>query len=251
MTSRHTTRSMLLGALGALSLLAASCGDDEKTTDTTAAPETTMAAETTMAPETTMGAETTMAPETTEMAVMYEGELIGTFTLDAGDCTDGTVTGSWFQMVQPGGTADAGPFVPNGDSLCTSDPNYSLLTPGEDGGLFTGTAQNAPDPAFDETGNGQAASIFLPVKFFGVDFAGAIDGATAPAASAAGGVLTVDMTGFTAYYGAGMFSQGAEATGSIDPMTGAFELDWSSLISGGSFDGFMGVWHFEGTFVPA
>ena len=249
MTSRPTTRNMLLGALGALSLLAASCGDDEKTTDTTAAPETTMAAETTMAPETTMGAETSMAPETTEMMVMYEGELVGTFTIDAGDCSSGAVTGSWFQMVQPGGTADAGPFVPNGDSLCTSDPNYSLLTPGEDGGLFTGAVQSAPDPAFDDTGNGLASQIFLPVKFFGVDFAGAIDAADPPMAEADGGTLTVDLSDFTAYYGAGTFNQGAVAMGTIDPMTGVFDLDWSSLISGGSFDGFMGVWHLEGTFV--
>ena len=35
------------------------------------------------------------------------------------------------------------------------------------------------------------------------------------------------------------------------PETGAFVLEWTSLISGGSFDGVTGVWHLEGTFTPA
>ena len=227
MTTAHTTRRFFAGAIGVLALFTAACGDDESTT--TEAPATTQAPATTLAPETTAAPEETVAPETTEMAVMFEGELIGTFAIDAGDCTSGVV-GSWFKMANPGGNATDGPFVPNADSGCTSDPNHSLLTPGADGGLVTGEAQVAPDPAFDATGNGLAAGIFLPVKFFNVDFAGAMDAdGAAPTVMAADGVLTADLTAFTAYYGNGMFSQGGEATGTIDPMTGEYVLELSLI----------------------
>lgn len=253
-TASRTTR-LLVGAVGALSLFAAACSDDDGGSTDTAAPATE-------APATSAATETTTAdtamPETT-MAAMFEGDLVGTFQLTSGDCTSGTPAGSYFAMVQPGGTADAGPFVPNADSTC-SDLNYSLLVAGADGGLVTGQYQPAPDPAFDATGNGLADGIFAPVTFFGVAFAGATDSAgTMPSITAAGGTLTGDLSAFTAYYGGGSFNQGAPKpdgtgdapTGTIDPETGAFVLEWSSVISGGSFDGFTGVWHLEGTFVPA
>ena len=97
------------------------------------------------------------------------------------------------------------------------------------------------------------------MPFFAVAFAGATDSAEAmPTLTATGGELTGDLSAFTAYYGGGSFNQGApkpdgtgEAPmGTIDPETGAYVLDWTSLISGGSFDGFTGVWHLEGTFTP-
>lgn len=235
MNIHHPTR-VLAAVLVSVAFVGAACSDDDKdSTATTAAVETTSPA-------------TTAAPETTAAANPYEGDLVGVFALTAGDCTSG-VTGSYFQMIQPGGTPEAGPFIPNADSGCTADPNYSLLIPGTDGGLVTGTQQVAPDPAYDASNNGLAAGIFQPVKFFGVNFAGAMDAAGAvPTVTAADGVLTADLTAFTAYYGGQAFSQGGTATGTIDPETGAFVLDWTSLISGGSFDGFTGVWHLEGTF---
>ncbi len=195
----------------------------------------------------------------TEVAAAFDGELLGVMEITAGDCTSGTPTGSYFQMVQPGGTADAGPFIPNGDSTC-ADTNYTLLQPGMAGGLIVGGWQAAPDPAFDAAGNGLADAIFAPVTFFGVAFAGATDAAgTMPSVSAVDGVLSGDLSAFTAYYGGGAFNQGApkpdgsgEApVGTIDPATGAYVLDWTSAIAGGSFDGFTGVWHLEGVFTPA
>lgn len=239
MNIHHPTR-VLAAVLVSVAFVGAACGDGDKdTTATTAAPvETTAAVETT-------------AVETTVAANPMDGELFGTFALTAGDCTSG-VAGSYFQMVQPGGTPEAGPFIPNADSLCTADPNYSLLLPGTDGGLVTGMAQVAPDPAYDASNNGLADMIFQPVKFFGVNFAGAMDPTVGePMVMAADGVLTADLAAFTAYYGGQAFSQGGSATGTIDPETGAFVLEWTSLISGGSFDGFTGVWHLEGTFTPA
>jgi hypothetical protein len=243
MNIKRPTHS-LAALAAAFALIGAACGDDESTADTAPAS----AAETTIADG---GTATTEAPVTTIASNPYEGDLVGLFELTAGDCTGG-VTGSWFQMVMQNGTPEAGPYLPNADSLCTADTNYSLLTPGTAGGLDTAVLQIAPDPAYDAAGNGRAADIFAPVKFFGVDFAGAFDATgTAPSLTAADGVISGDLSAFTAYYGGQQFSQGATVTGTIDPATGAFVIEWSSLISGGSFNGLAGVWHLEGTFIPA
>ncbi|MBO0842764.1 MAG: hypothetical protein J2O46_06235 [Nocardioides sp.] len=44
---------------------------------------------------------------------------------------------------------------------------------------------------------------------------------------------------------------GKDATGTYDPKTRHFTLEWTSLISGGPFNRFTGQWHLEGTFQPA
>lgn len=262
MKATRTTTRLLVGAIGVFSLFAAACGDDDSTADTTVATteattEATTATDDTAAPESSVV--DTAAAETTAPNY-YTGELIGVFEVDTGACADGVVTGSYFQMVQPGGTPEAGPFIPNADSTC-ADTNYTLLTFGSvDGGLFTDVLQTAPDPAFDAAGNGLADRIFAPVKFFGVDFAVAVDAAgPPPSITEADGVLTGDLSALTAYYGGGMFNQGAPKpdgsgtapTGTMDPVDGHYTLDWTSLIVGGSFDGFTGVWHMEGAFTPA
>jgi|CXWK01.1.fsa_nt_gi hypothetical protein len=257
-SSTSTARRFI--AVGALALLSVACGDDEETTSTTEAVAGTTAASdtTTAAAETTAAVAETTVPAT-EMPVMYEGELLGTFTINAGDCSGGSAAGSYFRMVMAGGTVEAGPFIDNADSTC-ADVTYTLLQPGADSGLMTGEAQVAPDPAFDATGAGLADLIFLPVKFFGGAFAGAMDAAEAvPTITATDGVLSGDLSAFTAYWGGLLFNQGAPkpdgsgetVSGTIDPDTGAYTLDWTSLIAGGSFDGFTGVWHLEGTFTPA
>jgi hypothetical protein len=257
--TNHLTKRRLFAALAAATLVLAACGsDDDASSDTDAATEETTATEQTAATETTeaMTEETdppaTEAP-TTEAAAVFEGELVGTFSIDDAVCDAAEVSGSYFRMLQPDGN-----YIPNADSTC-ADVTYSGLTAGTDGGLVTGAFQEAPDPAFDEAGNATADAIFAPVTFFAVAFAGATDSAEAmPMLTATDGVLTGDLSAFTAYYGGGSFNQGApkpdgtgEAPmGTIDPETGAYVLDWTSLISGGSFDGFTGVWHFEGTFAP-
>lgn len=260
----------VLASVAVIALLASACGsDDDSDTDATTAgtgaadvtePVTTEAE--TAEPETTEAesADTTMAPETTEAAASFEGDLVGTFSIDDAVC-DGAAdaSGSYFRMLQPGGTLDAGPFIPNADSAC-ADTTFSGLTAGTDGGLLTGDWQAAPDPAFDATGNGLADAIFGPVTFFAVAFAGATDpAAPVPTLTATDGVLTGDLSAFTAYYGNASFNQGApkpdgsgEAPiGTIDPETGAYVLDWTSQIVGGSFNDFVGVWHLEGTFTPS
>jgi len=263
------TPRRLIAALAVVAFVAASCGSDDDSSDaastSVASDETAASSETTDAM--TEGTEPSAADATTppateapttEPAAMFEGDLVGTFSIDDAVCDSAEVSGSYFRMLQPGGSVTDGPFIPNADSACV-DTTYTGLTAGTDDGLVTGAYQPAPDPAFDEAGNGLADAIFAPVPFFAVAFAGATDPAeTMPTLSATDGVLTGDLSAFTAYYGASSFNQGApkpdgagEApTGTIDPETGAYVLDWTSQIVGGSFNDFVGVWHLEGTFTP-
>lgn len=222
---------LLVLPLAALALLVSACSDSN---DTTANTTTTEAD-----------------------ASQLEGPLLGTFTIDTAACAGESVTaGSYFRMLQPGGTIAAGPYIENSDSSC-GDKTYSALGAGSDGGLVTGTHQPAPDPAFDATGNALADAIFQPVKFFAVAFGGATDPQEpAPSIVATGGALSGDLSAFTAYYGGSSFNQGSPKpdgsgdapVGTIDPQTGRFTLEWTSKISGGSFNDFTGIWHLEGTF---
>lgn len=274
---------VLIALFAAFTLLAAACGDDDDDTsatsdetaaevegadeseDTAADDEAAAEDEAATDAEAEDEAATDEEAESDEAAAApsLEGDLVGLFAIDAGACTDGSVTGSYFRMLQPGGTMEEGPYIENFDSAC-DDFTYSLLTPGTDGGLITGTHQAAPDPAFDADGNGLAAAIAQPVTFFGVDFAAASDETIDPISiAAAGGTLSGATSAFTAYYGGEPFNQGApkpaggdagmtsDPTGTIDVESGVYSLDWTSQISGGAFNDFTGVWHLEGTFTPA
>jgi hypothetical protein len=204
---------------------------------------------------------------TTTTGGSANGELVGTFKVTAGACSGSTVTGSYFRMVQANGTVAAGPFVPNGDSTCTTN-TYSLLSAGSDGGLVTGTYQAQPADPFDASGNGIDAKIIQPVKFFAVNFAlssnpaDPVSGAKVPAPSikVSGGKISGDLSALNVAWNHQQFNQGAPKpdgslpgisaapTGTYDASTGAYTLDWSSEIIGGPFNGFTGVWHLEGSF---
>ena len=195
------------------------------------------------------------------------GALVGTFKVTAGACSGSTVTGSYFRMVQTSGTVAAGPFVPNGDSTC-STTTYSLLSAGTDGGLVTGSYQAQPSDPFDAAGNGIDAKIIQPVKFFAVNFAlssnptDPVSSAKlpAPSISVSGGKLSGNLSALNVAWNHQQFNQGAPKpdgslpgitaapTGTYNPSTGAYTLDWSSEIVGGPFNGFTGVWHLEGSF---
>lgn len=199
------------------------------------------------------------------------GGLVGLFKIDPGSCASGAVTsGSYFRMIQTGGKPAAGPFVSNGDSTC-GDKTWSTLLPGKAGGFRTDAFQPDPKPAFDKAGNGLAADIVEPVKWFAVTFAistNPVDpqskGTTSkPSVVNAGGKLTADLRAFGAAWNGVYFNQGSpkpdeskpgntsEPTGTYDAATHRFTLDWLSQIVGGPFNNFTGVWHLEGTFVPA
>jgi hypothetical protein len=162
-------------------------------------------------------------------------------------------------MVLPTGDR-TGPFLANADSTCAPDQTYTLLDPGRDGGLVTGTYQPEPSPAFDADGNSLAAAITGPARFFGVAFSASTNpvdpqtGATTnrPRIAVDSGALSGDLTAFAASWNRQEFHQGTTSpTGTYDPATGRFTLEWISSIHGGPFDRFAGLWHLEGTFVPA
>ncbi|MBN1529174.1 MAG: hypothetical protein JW895_08940 [Thermoleophilaceae bacterium] len=195
--------------------------------------------------------------------------LTGTFRITAGTCSPAP-SGSYFRMIQPAGTT-AGPFLANGDSAC-SDTTYTLLSPGTDGGLRTGAFQGPPTPAFagGNTGDALAGRITKPTPFFGVDFSivtAATDPQTGtadplPRIEANGAALSGQITAWAAQWNGQSFNQGSPKpdgtspgitsgpTGTYNATTRAFTLDWTSLIVGGPFNSFTGLWHIVGTFAP-
>ncbi|WP_370248811.1 hypothetical protein [Nocardioides sp.] len=195
--------------------------------------------------------------------------LVGTFALDPGAC-DGAPSGSYFRMVNSGGTLEEGPYFPNPDSSC-SDPSITPIAPGTDGGLVTGGYQPSPDPAFDDQGNAQADGITAPAGFAAIQFGLSTQetdpqtGTEVPAPEilAADGELSGQITAWSASWNSLYFNQGspkpdgsspgltAPVSGTYDEETGRFVLEWASAVVDGPFNGFTGVWHLEGTFTPA
>jgi hypothetical protein len=206
---------------------------------------------------------------TVTSAAPTTGQLIGTFKLAAGSYTGGAAHGTWFRMILPGGGASAGPFFTNPDSTA-GDRSYTLLSPGTDGGLNTGAFQAPPTPAFDDNGNALASRIIKPQKFAGVNFSVSTaqkeaqtgtDVAAPVITAGADGKLSGDLRAFAAQWNRQSFNQGSPkpdgakpgitspVSGTYDPKTRAFTLEWTSSIVGGPFNGFTGQWHLEGNFV--
>lgn len=200
------------------------------------------------------------------------GRLTGAFAVVAGNCAaDGTRSGSFFRMIQAGGSLEEGPFVANADSPCP-DQTWTPLRPGADGGLVAGDYQPHPDPAFDPAGNGAATGMLAPTPFFAVQFSLASN-ATDPQTGQPvpppaiqvdeEGRLSGDLSALGVAWNAQHFNQGAPKpggarpgltsgpTGTYDESTGAYTLSWTSQIEGGPFNNFAGVWHLEGAFAPA
>jgi hypothetical protein len=189
--------------------------------------------------------------------------LVGTFKLAPGRYAHGRASGSYFRMIFPGGGRK---YFKNPDSAA-GDKTFTLLRPGTSGGLVTGRFQRNPSPPFDRSGNSLAAAIIRPQKFAGIYFGLATlpkdpqSGKTVPAPSvrASGRTLAGFLQALTAEWNKQYFNQGAPkpgaarptASGSYNARTGAFVLQWTSLIKGGAFNGFTGFWHLQGTFRPA
>lgn len=197
-------------------------------------------------------------------------ELRGTFRLAAGQCEGGAPeAGSWFRMESSGGDP-----VSNNGSPC-GDRTYTPLSPGTDGGLDTTAYQPAPDPRFGgpggSGGDALADRVIEPQEFFGFDFSVVTEEQDAqtetavpvPTVTHDGGSLSGDLRAWGVDWNGQHFNQGAPKPdgstprttqlpeGTYDAGTGAFALQWRSLIVGGPFDGFTGIWHLEGTFQPA
>lgn len=196
-------------------------------------------------------------------------DLVGTFRLTSGSCAGGKVSGTYLRMILPSGGAN-GPYMSNSDSPC-SDQTVTPLRAGSDGGLFGGSYQPTPVPAFDSAGNARAGRVTAPAQYYGTGFATAtnpVDPQTrtkvpAPRVVANGSRLSADLRAFSVSWNKQYFNQGSPkpngsypgntraATGTYNASTGAFTLDWTSQVVGGPFDKFTGKWHLEGVFVPA
>jgi hypothetical protein len=196
--------------------------------------------------------------------------LIGTFTITAGSCSGGTASGTYLRMVLSGGSNGSGPYFSNSDSTC-SDNSYTPLSPGTSGGLVTGSYQPQPSPAFDSSGNALSDQITAPVAFEGVEFSSAtnpVDPQTglhvpAPSITADGTALSGNVESFGVSWNKQEFNQGSPkpggsspgnttpVTGTYNPTTGAYTLQWSSQVVGGPFNGFSAFWNLTGRFIPA
>ncbi|HZT66700.1 MAG TPA: hypothetical protein VFA11_13015 [Acidimicrobiales bacterium] len=195
------------------------------------------------------------------------GPLRGVLRIQAGSCDRyGNVSGSWFRMLQPGGTLASGPYVVNADSSC-ANKTWTPVAPGTQG-LRLGRYQPAPLPAFDGAANGLGGAIIQPVLWFGVGlaaFTSPRDPRTGistppPALSVRGTALAGQLQAFSVSWNGEELNQGAPKPGPVRPgpasaPVGTFDqrnhrfvLDWSSRIVGGPFNNFTGVWHLTGTY---
>lgn len=186
--------------------------------------------------------------------------LVGTFKLAPGRFAGGKASGTYFRMIFPGGGRK---YFKNPDSAA-KDKTYTLLRPGTSGGLVTGRYQPSPSPAFDAKGNSRASAIVRPTKFAAIKFGLATgpkdpqsgNKTPVPVIRLSGRRLTGFLQAFTATWNQQYFNQGSPkpgsstpaATGTYNPRTGGFVLQWTSLIKGGAFNGFTGYWHLQGTF---
>jgi len=269
---------IVLGAVAAGSFLAAPAGAvtphpistiSATTSATSTTSTTTPSTTTTTTPIGTAGSPPQPTPAKWHGTQVTEqgSPLVGVFQIAAASCSSSTPTGSYFQMIEPGGSL-TGPFLSNANSPC-SEQTYTPLSPGTTGGLSTVAYQPNPSPAFNGSGDGLANSIIQPQEFFGVDFSlstNSTDPQTAqgvpiPSISNSGGTLSANLEAFSVAWNNQNFNQGSpkpggsspglttEPTGTYDAASGAFTLSWSSAIVGGPFNSFTGLWHLEGTFV--
>lgn len=211
------------------------------------------------------------APAALPQGVDYGTPLVGTFKIAPGGFSSaGGPTGSYLRMVLAGGTIGSGPYFDNLFSGA-SDKTYTLINPGTDGGLVTGSYQPAPSPAFGLLNSALADRIMAPQSFEAINFSVStqpVDPQTGQAVPPPGindlnGKLNGEVAAVTAEWANNYFNQGTPkpdgstpgltepVTGTYDPSTGAYELEWASTIVGGPFDHFTGYWHLAGTFQPS
>jgi hypothetical protein len=212
---------------------------------------------------------TTTPPTTTTPTGTPTGQpMLGLFKLTTGSAPlGGNPSGTWVEMLSGSGGA-----LPNLSSP-SANKNYTTFSPGVDGGLSTVAYEPAPSPAFagGTSGNALADDIVQPVGFEGTNFSietNAKDAETGqadpiPQVYDNNGTLTGQITAWVAQWNGESFNQGTPKpdgtspapttalSGTYDVTTGAFTLTWRSRIVGGPFDGYSGIWHLAGTFVPA
>ena len=207
-------------------------------------------------------------------------DLVGTFAFTPGKSKTVTkrgkrvvkVSGTYFRMLLPGKRGRTKKdFFANPNSR-SKDKSFTLLRPGIDGGLRTGSFQPMPNPPFDvpPDQSSLANRIMLPEKFAGINFSLSTDatdqqsqtGVGAPIIRQKGRRLSGDLRGFTASWNGIYFNQGSpkpdgtrpggtrRVAGTYNARTRRYTITWKSKIVGGPFGGFTGYWHLQGKFRP-
>lgn len=136
----------------------------------------------------------------------------------------------------------------SGGDFGMNSPGGTPLTGGGASPIVTGTYQGTPGPT-----NATSLTAF---QFFGSDVytftapsvPGIAGGGPAPTGTVdtTAGTIAMDMSSFFASWNGTSFNQGGPATGTYNAGTGAYDLKWSSLINGGTFNGKTGYWHLTG-----
>jgi hypothetical protein len=166
--------------------------------------------------------------------------LVGTFRLTPGQCGSSTPTGTYFRMIQPGGTVAKGKYFSNPDSTCR-DKSFTVERPGIDGGLVTGSFQPSPATAFNAHGDALADRITTPGSFTAIKFAistNSTDPQTGKHVSAPrivdnGGKLSGEIAAWTAAWNNLFFNQGSpkpdgSRPGLTTPVTGSYDPSCST-----------------------
>ncbi|WP_415043620.1 hypothetical protein [Gordonia sp. (in: high G+C Gram-positive bacteria)] len=145
-----------------------------------------------------------------------DGQLVGLFRFTPGSADGGRLSGTWFRMLQPGGTVENGPYMANQSSPADGG-KATLLEPGTSGGLRTGAYQSEPSPSFGANGDSFADAIMKPTKFFAVRFGTSTNQTDPqtrtelppPTITAKNGKLTADLSSWAASWNGQEFNQGA------------------------------------------
>ena len=195
--------------------------------------------------------------------------LVGLFRITPGAYSNGRASGSHIRLVLPNGSVENGPYFPNPNS---KGGTYTLIAPGTDGGLRTGSYQQPPTPDFSATGDALANRIMAPQRFAFILYSASTSpkdpqtGIDVPPPSievSADGRLSGKLQAVSAEWNKGYFNQGSpkpdgSSPGLTSPVTGtynadtkAYTLEWTSQVVGGPFNSFSGHWHLEGTFEPS
>lgn len=197
--------------------------------------------------------------------------LVGLFRISEGACNSATdaITGSYFRLIFPKGNVHTGFFFQNATSGCF-DKSFTTVSVGSQGGLLTGSYQPGPAPAFARNGDARARAIIRPVAFATGDLSLSTQvtdpqtrrSVPAPSVTVTGSKLTGDLEAVSASWKKIHFNQGSPKPGGGHPglttpvsgrynvRTHKFVMNWTSLIVGGPFTGFIGEWHLAGIFIP-
>ena len=137
-------------------------------------------------------------------------------------------------------------------------PGTDVISAGDEAPIVMGTYQGVPS----DTAAGSLATfvfgVFGPVGAYTADNllgaqvsvdGGADENPAAPTGTVddVANTISVDLGSWFAFWNGNSFNQGNHTvTGTYDPATGAYDISWQSLITGGAFDGQTGFWNLTG-----